>query len=144
MRGHVALPTQLQPLHIIGAPGSTLVATVQQQLESANIDVTDTLSEARYVLSISNEAHDRRTLSVGNDNRAAEYQLIESAQIELRAKDDVVLIEPTTLSERRILRYNADNVLSSRSEEQLLRREMQQNLASKLLRQLGAVTPPAP
>ena len=141
LRGQFATPSHLQPLYVDGAAGSVLVATLEQQLRTTDLQLVDNRSEARYILRLSDENQQRRTMSVGNGNRAAEYQLIESVIFEVLTAGGEPLNEAVTISERRVLSYNADNELSSRSEEQLIRREMKQNLASKILRQLSAIKP---
>lgn len=141
LRGVSQLPTELAPLLIQGDSGSLLVASLNQQLKSGDIAITEVASEANYRLIIGEQRSDRRTLSLGSDNRAAEYQLVESVSFELRDRQGNVVIGPRDISERRILSNDPNNTVSKSNEEALLRREMQRALAVKLLRQLAAVKP---
>ncbi len=137
LRGSVNLPEGVEPI-LIESSNKTLSINLRNALSTVGIDVTDQQSQANYRLVIVDYQKERRTASLGEGARAAEYQLIEEVVFELQDKSQQRVIGPNKLTERKIMPNDPSRVVSSSEEEKLLRGEMLQNLAAKLARQLQA------
>ncbi len=139
LRGAVDLPEGVEPIYISGLSSSGQLAIEMRNLLNAyGIDLTNNADEANYQLVILKQDSDRRTASLGEGARVAEYQLIESVSVELRNEKGVVVLGPNNITERKIMPNDPNKVVSTGEEERLLRREMLQRLAAKVARQLQA------
>lgn len=139
LRGSVDLPATAQPVFI--QPSNTskeLYVQLRNLLREADIKLTDDATAAKMILVLDDQEQERRTVSVGTGVRAAEYQLFESVVYSLKSHKGKTLIGPDKLIEQRILPNNPNEVVSTGSEEAILRREMRQRLAEKIAWQLQA------
>ena len=137
LRNQVDLPPGVEPIYVSSAnPTSSLAIELHNLLSASGVVLTDTVTEANYQLVILEQKQDRRVATLGERARAAEYQLIESVKFALRNRQGVTVLGPSTLIERRIMPNDPNSVVSTGEEENLLRREMLQNLAAKIARQL--------
>ena len=148
LRGQVQLPPGVEPIYISGeTPSDPLLLEVHNLLIASGISLASSAADARYKLVITQHRQERNTASLGEGARAAEYQLIESARFALLDPRGKVALGPNRLVERRIMPNDPNSVASTGEEEQLLRREMQRNLAAKITRRLRTFdypTPPQP
>ena len=67
-----------------------------------------------------------------------EYQLNQSLRFQLLDTAGKTLIPPTTLSARRDYNFDEDAVLGKAQEEEMLYRDMQDDLVQQLMRRLSA------
>ena len=139
LRGTVDLPPGIEPVYIGGPnPSAPLSIELRNLLRNSGIELADDAVSSRYQLIIGEQKSDRRTASLGEGARAVEYQLIETVSFELRNQEGKAVFGPNTLTERRVVTNDPNSVASSADTENLQRREMQQNLAAKIARQLQA------
>ena len=87
---------------------------------------------------------DRRLLSVNSRNRAVEYELIESATFGLRSKAGQQLVAPQRVTVLRIQYRPELAVLGSDREAVLLRQDMREELAGRMIQRLSAQYPGTP
>lgn len=138
LRGTIDLPTGIEPFYISSSNVSDPLYLELLNIFNANeLRLSTTPAEANYRLVIGKQKSDRRSTSVGNDGRIAEYQLIESVSFLIKDKQGATASGPTELTERRILQNDPNRVISTESEERLIRTEMKKSLARKLTRQLS-------
>ena len=118
------------------APFSRLLRSA---LESSGVS----LGETGYILSIGEELHSSRPISVTNRASAAEYELVSTVQVALSDPAGIPLLGPETLAVERTYYEDIANIAGSGSEVELLRAEMRQELVDQLLRSLQSLPAPS-
>lgn len=81
----------------------------------------------------------RRSISVGGDARAAEYELLLEVNFVLLDDKSVELIEPRWIRVRRVFRINRGNLMGSNEEETILKGEMRADVVQQILRAINQV-----
>lgn len=137
LRGKVALPEGIEPLFIGGiAPSSQLAIELRNLLSAYGVELTETATDAKFKINILEQRKDKRSATLGQKAKVAEYQLTEELSFELRNAKGERVLGPKKITERKIITNEPNKVVSTKDEEDLLRREMLQNLAAKMARQL--------
>ncbi|ARN74694.1 LPS assembly lipoprotein LptE [Oceanicoccus sagamiensis] len=137
LRGKVELPEGVEPLFIGGLKSSDQLAIELRNLLTAyGVALTEDGKEANYRLNILEQKDQRRNATLGQKAKVAEYLLIEQVSFELLNNKGKRVLGPNRLIERKIMPNDPNKVVSTKDEEDLLRREMLQNLAGKIARQL--------
>lgn len=137
LRGSVELAEGIEPIAIAGLDSSDPFSSQLKNLLSAyGVQLTDNPAEANHWLVVVDKKQDKRSVALGEGARVAEYQLTETISFELQNKQRKTLLGPNKITERRIIPNDPNRVASTSEEEKILRREMLQNLAAKLTRQL--------
>jgi len=134
--GAPGLPDQIQIRGL--ATYNDLYRELDRQLEVAGTEVLTTATEGAVRLQLSGVRSDSRLLSVNSRNRAVEYELIEEATFALQSPEGQQLIAPQHLRVLRIQYRPQVAVLGSDREAQLLRRDMREELAGRIIRRLAA------
>ena len=138
LRGNLDFPPGIEPFYISSAnPNDRLHLELVNIFNASDIELAKRPDEANYQLVISSQKKDKRSTAIGNDGRIAEYQLIESVTFLIKDKSGQVVTGPNNMTERRTLQNNPNRVISTESEEQLIRDEMEKSLARKITRQLS-------
>jgi LPS-assembly lipoprotein len=138
LRGTVDLPAGIEPFYIGSGNTNDVIYIELNNIFNANgLSLTEDPGEANYQLIITTQKPDRRSTAVGIDGRIAEYQLLETATYKLKDKKGRIASGPIEITERRTLQNNPNQVISTESEEKLLRTEMKRNLARKMARQVS-------
>ena len=133
---HANLPGQIR---IKGLSSFTdLYRQLDRQLQLAGTEVLNDTNGSAPALIVIDTDSERRLLSVNSRNRAVEYELIGEASFALHAADGSQLIAPQTLRVLRILFQPEVRVLGSERESHLLRRDMREELAGRIIRRLAA------
>jgi len=144
LRGSEPLPKQLQSLQLQTASENSVFArSLRRSLESMNVALSESASNATYRLNVSGISQTRRTLSTTGTARVAEYSLTSALTYSVYNQEGEQLITPTRLSAEKIYLYNPANAVSSYEEESLLREEMQRELVQQLIRRYRAIKPSA-
>jgi outer membrane lipopolysaccharide assembly protein LptE/RlpB len=124
----------LTPIAISGIDSDTpLYLALRRQLGK---DLTADAGQAAAVLIISRVESRRELLTVGADNKANEYELIEGFSFQVRQGDKTSSPQRLTTSLTHYAPGSA--VLARRREEGELRQAMRERLAEQLLRRLAA------
>jgi LPS-assembly lipoprotein len=128
---NVSAQTELgaQLRRLVAVSGSTVVV----EEEAA--------AEAR--LQILGNSRSREILSLTGAGKVREYQLNQNLQFQLLDKAGKPLIPPTALSARREYTFDEDAVLGKQQEEELLYRDMQQDLVQQMMRRLAVFRRPS-
>lgn len=138
LRGQMDLPDYIEPIFITNA-NSQLGIEIRNLFSSNNVALTEQAADANYKLVLLKQDHDRRTLSIGADANAVEFQLIETAVFAIEDGAGNIVLAPKTLTERRVMRNDPDQVVSKGEEEALFRDEMRRSLAAKIVRQFSSL-----
>ena len=118
---------------------SPLYRALERQLAIADVKVALRAADAAAQLRIHDTSADRRVLAVDSNNRAVEFELAESARFSFRSADGRELLGQQDIRVLRILYRPEQGILGSDREAVLLREDMHEELATRILRQLAAV-----
>ena len=116
-----ALRRQLQ-----GVPGLTLLELPAHR------------AQAQVVLQIDRDGQDKRSIGANAYGLTRELQLISHFDYQLLAADGRELGQAVQLEQRRDINYNEAIVLSKEGEEDMLYRDMAEDLAAQVMRRLAA------
>ncbi|MEL0167758.1 MAG: LPS assembly lipoprotein LptE [Pseudomonadaceae bacterium] len=114
--------------------------TYQQVLDALEVDGVQVTPTAAYQLQLLSERQHRRAVSYTNSSTPAEYELTSDLTFQIADRQGRPLIGPETLAARRIYVNDKDNIIGTSEEEELLRREMRQDLTRQLLFRLSSIT----
>ena len=163
LRGSAALPGPKLPFATIALsldPTSEFHAQLKRNIEASSPGtrvVTD-VREADAVLTVLGDTVQKNILSLSASGRAREFQLVRSFAFKVHANvataaaatppvkytdappvaGPTEYIAPSTITLRREITFSDDLVLSKESEEQLLWRDIQNDLVQQLMRRLAA------
>lgn len=115
-------------------------ATYQQVIESLKLDGVQVAPTAAYRLELLDESLERRAVSYTNSSSSAEYELTSNLRYQIVDREGRALIGPETVSTRRTFVNDKDNIIGTTEEEELLRREMRQDLTRQLLFRLSSIS----
>lgn len=102
---------------------------VEQALKDTGTEISDTSGN---VLELLYSRPDKRTASYSSRGKSAEYELLKEVRFQFK-HDDQVRIQETTFKARRSYLYRETAAVGKAEEENLLKREMDQDLAQRIL-----------
>lgn len=117
-----------------------LAEPLGRALQSAGVALIEDGSAADVVVELLADERGRRSVSVTDQARAAEYETSLRVRYAVRGRDGEMLLDPTWVQATRIYRVDRDNLVGSSQEQALLEREMVTDLVQQVIRGLNAVT----
>ncbi|MGB5198652.1 MAG: LPS assembly lipoprotein LptE [Sedimenticolaceae bacterium] len=137
--GDLDSATLPSPLFISGIDRfSPLYRALESQLAVADIKIAPSAADAAAQLRIHDVSADSRVLSVDSNNRAVEFELAESARFSFYGADGRERLARQDIQVLRILYRPERAILGSDREGVLLRENMREELATRILRHLAA------
>lgn len=137
LRGERALP--FQTLAIQEGGNAELGALLKRSIRaSSHTDVVDDPKQAQVTLVFLDTRREKVILSLNSAGRAREYQLVQHFRYQLVDAKGELLQMPQEITLHRDITFNDDVVLAKEQEEQLLYRDMQNDLVQQILRRLAA------
>jgi len=138
-RGHSSSVADIpSPIVIRGAAEfSDLYRELSRQLRIAGVELAPPGTKGLPVLQISGVKSDSRLLSVNSRNKAVEFELIEKTNFSLRSADRRQLVPLQKLKVLRIQYRPEIAVLGSNREAVLLRQDMREELAGRIIQRLA-------
>lgn len=139
LRGNVPLPPGLSPIYIeTASPYDPFIQTLEETLTHRGIALAESPKDASTTLHIIrlNLAENLNSVSASTNTR--QYTLVYSVEFELLGKKGQILLPQAALSTSSPVTVNSSQVLSTSSEEQTIKQEMQQRLVQQLMARLGA------
>lgn len=130
----------ISPLYISGLSKTDgLYRTIRDYMRSADVVLTENASEAAETLAISSRKAQKNIHSVGARGKVLEYELIEGFRYKLgpALTVDERSNKTGTVEVRRIYTNPETEVLGRKHEENTIRRDMWQQLASSLMQRLS-------
>lgn len=103
---------------------------------SPHTRIVDNASEAEVRLLQINNRRTRKEMSLNVDGKVEEYELGLYISFTLIDSAGNTLLEPTTLSNRRLLPYDEDDASAKAAEMQQLYADMERNIAASLLQRI--------
>ena len=125
----------------ISATGPSQVQNdIKRLLKTSHTTVVGTVKEAEAHLHIIHEAREKTVNTITGTGSVYEFQLRLVVRYELLVpgREDPV-IEPTDIETRRLITYNISAPTAKDTEEQLLFKDMQLDLANQIIRHVAAV-----
>lgn len=133
----------------VGSAGDVSIGDeLERTLGFAGVDVVADRAEADVRIDLIGQEERRRSVSVTQRARAAEYELSLVVRYRIVALDDASGEEPVetplvpdrAVRAVRVYRIDRANIVGSSEEEALLRGEMEQDLVQQIVRSLDAAT----
>lgn len=122
--------------------GSTAEAELLRELRTLASSAGATLveaGEAELLLTIESSNYSKRVSAVSNSGRAEEYELRYQVIFSMQRGEEVLASDQKLLVSRNML-FDENQVLAQSSEENQLLKEMQREVAQRILRRLQAVS----
>ena len=162
LRGSEALPGYKLPFATIALslnPTSEFHAQLKRNIEASSpgTRVVNDVREAEAILTVIGDSSQKNILSLSASGRAREFQLVRNFAFKVHANVAAAAASPpvkytdappaarpteyipaSTITLRREIAFSDDLVLSKESEEQLLWRDIQNDLVQQLMRRLAA------
>lgn len=138
---HLRGPQALDfPTVHINTPASTELGAQLRRLiaTSGTTTVVEDAAQAEARLQILGNDRGREILSLTGAGKVREYQLTQTLRFQLLDKAGKPLIPPTSVSARREYTFDDSQVLGKAQEEELLYRDMQNDLVQQMMRRLAA------
>ncbi len=136
LRGNVDIPQQWMAMHMEAAsPNGELAKGVRAALANNGVEWL-AADEANYTLHLGPEKYEQRNLSIGDNARAAEFELTLSAAMLVRDAGGKVVMDETEVVVHKVMTHNPSNVTGKVEEANLLRREMRQDLVQQVMRNI--------
>lgn len=140
LRGQYAMPNHLQALTLtVPAAHGALKSELELALERVNVSTVGGDTELEVV----REVLTKQTTTVDSRAKAAEYTLIYSVDYRTHLKTAKAPGKTQSLILRRGYQYDSTSVVGKSTEEENLVRELRQDVARQIVRQLRNWTPPA-
>lgn len=133
------LEGNVETVRITANARNPLAEPLGRALKSAGVSVVDD-SDVDVIIELLADRKGRRSVSVTDQARAAEYETSLQVQYAVRGRDEETLLAPTWIRAARIFQVDRDNLVGSSQEQSLLDREMVNDLVQQIIRGLNAVT----
>jgi LPS-assembly lipoprotein len=116
---------------------SSLYKAIRNILKQSDIKIVDSAAASNRII-ISGIKYDRKVLAVGSNGKVSEYELIRSLNFSVINSSNERTIDNQPLAVNRYYTVNTSDVLSDDFEEQDLQRLMDEELADRMFRYIGA------
>ena len=138
LRGDYLLAPELQTLYVSSVDKhGELTRLVRQHLSNNQVDIVKSYTQNIPELRIQKDKLDRRTLSVFENGQVAEYELIYTVRYELRFANEEV--QSFSFEVNRDYQDDPNIALAKSRELSLILREMRQESADKILRNMASI-----
>lgn len=134
------LDTSVTSVHVSPSGANLATEPLEKSLRQAGVTLAPTADEAELVVELLQDRSDRRSVSVTETTRAAEYETTIGVRYAVQKADGTVLIPPRWIEATRIYRVDRVNLVGSAEEQVLLEREMVNDLVQQILRALDAAS----
>ena len=136
LRGSSSLP--FDTIYVPGSSGGVALDLKRAIQSSSSTRVVDSPKDAQAVFELSEARQEKEILSLTGAGRVREYRLRYHVRYRVHDAKGRDVIPSTTLSQVRDVTFNDSQVLAKEAEDQLLYRDMQNDMVQQILRQLAA------
>lgn len=140
LRGSYNIPQDIRQLRLDADAGSALAAPLRANLQMAGI----TPDDGMYTLTITDESLNKQTTSTDSRAKAAEYTLFYQVRYLIKNAEGQPVSPEHKLLLRRSYQYDTTAIVGKTAEEETLIRELYQDAAQQIVRQLSTFTPQPP
>lgn len=116
-----------------------LVRYIEKHLKSNEINIVG-INEASAIINILNEQTDRVVLSLDNDGKVREFELILKVTYDVKRADDTYMLNEQEISLNRDFVFNKTNLLGSDEEQQEVFSEMRNDAAKVIVFRLQKIS----
>ncbi|MEO7743462.1 MAG: LPS assembly lipoprotein LptE [Usitatibacter sp.] len=128
----------IKALHLSTVPGSGIYVELRRALSSGATKLVPSPTAAQAHLRILSEAREKNVYTITGTGRVYEFQLRLVVRYDLVVPGrELPLIVPTESEARRVITYSETAPIAKEAEEQLLYKDMQVELAGRILRQIA-------
>ena len=140
LRGSDNESVSSQPVYVTSNKGNTRVfLKLKQSLQLAGADVVASPGSAQNRLTLLAENSERRTASLDNQARTAEYVLFLSIDFQVSDAEGKPLSDPQRVSGSRVYVHDVNRIVAANDEAQLVLFELQDKLINQILRRYQAI-----
>ena len=130
--------TGIKTMHVSAAAPSGVFVDIRRTLATGPTRLVPTPAGAEAHLRILGEGREKAVATITGTGRVYEFQLRLVVDYELLAPGrEIPVIAPTRAEARRLITYSETAPIAKEAEEQLLFKDMQAELASRILRQVA-------
>lgn len=138
LRGNYDFP--FSTLYINFPANSHTASVLKRQIQGMNATrIVNNPQEAEVILSAISEKNRREILTYNVQGRVREYSLHYDLEYMIKTAQGKVLLAPTKTTLRRTMTYDDSEALSKENEAILLYKDMQSDMAQRLLRRLASI-----
>lgn len=137
LRGQLPLPDAVSVIYI-DADRTDYTRELEKRLRGSGAKLVDNPSQAKAILQIKDEYAEREVLTLNTDSRATSYKLYYTVEYVL-ANNQQELLKEGRLEEQNQYSFDSGQAVVQESQERELLEEMYEELALKLVRQIGAL-----
>jgi LPS-assembly lipoprotein len=134
-----SVAAQVDAAYVTTAGPNLMEGPLRDGLRQAGVAQVATPERAEVVVRLLDARSERRSATVGEQARVAEYETTLAVLFEITDPQGRVLVPPQWLERSRVFRIDRENVVGSREEESLLELEMQNDLVQQIIRSINAV-----
>jgi LPS-assembly lipoprotein len=128
----------LRTLYVSSVGASGVATDIRRALASGPTRVVTGAKDAEAQLRVLAEVRDKQVYTITGTGGVYEFELRLSVQYEMTMPGrEVPVIVPTQVSARRVITYSQAAPIAKEAEEQLLFKDMQLELATRILRQIA-------
>ena len=140
LRGSYNIPSTIKHLELKLDTNSTLYFPLRDALQQAGIQ----LDSSDYTLEILEDSLNKQTTNTDSRAKAAEYTLYYTVVYHLKNNETKTIYPERRLLLRRSYQYDTTAIVGKTAEEETLIRELYQDAAQQILRQLSSFQPTQP
>lgn len=138
LRGNYDFP--FSTLYINFPANSYTASVLKRQIQGMNATrIVNNPQEAEVILSAISEKNRKEILTYNVQGRVREYSLHYDLEYTIKTAQGKVLLAPTKATLRRTMTYDDSEALSKENEAVLLYKDMQSDMAQRLLRRLASL-----
>ena len=142
LRGTADVP--FETLYVPGATGGIALDLKRNIQAGTRATVVDDPKAAQAVLQFTEEIREKEILSLSATGRVREYKLHYRVGFRVHDNKGSDYVPQTRLTLSRDITFNDTEVLAKEAEEQLLFRDMQNDMVQQIMRRLAAAQRPTP
>ncbi len=135
LRGQMELKSDLTRLAITGSD-TGFIHDLSKALSHSGITVVDTAAYRLRVIGLARDTGNETQPTAGRNER----QLVLTMTYQLETSDGLALFNPVPLSYSRYISYDQNQVNAAQSEENLVYKELSQELVHTTVRRVAAIT----
>jgi LPS-assembly lipoprotein len=128
----------LKSLHVATVGSSGVSTEIKRMLATGPTKLVPTAKDAQANLRILGEGREKAVYTITGAGRVYEFQLRLAVRYELVVPGrELPVIAPTEIEARRVITYSETAPIAKEAEEQLLYKDMQAEIAGRILRQVS-------
>jgi LPS-assembly lipoprotein len=140
LRGAAPLTWHLGSIYLQDVQAGRLGAEVRRQMSVSGVQFAASPQQADIIVTVGNEAYDRRVLSVDPDTgKVREYEIDIFAALSAVKGDGTVLLDKDEVHLQRDYVFEEGTALGKFAEEETLQADLREDAAQTILRRLQAL-----